>query len=124
MKLAISRRRTAFQQTLQTQVMVFGMYLKNLFCGIIYDAYIKSMTMAESGQIMTQNERRVRNYERHLMKMRPWIPLRKVSNNNLIARLRLWLEKSNLELIVFCGLVVNFLADSIKTHDQTMWAST
>ena len=44
-------------------VSIFGLYLKNLFAGIIFETYIKNQSMMEHGSIMSPEERRMLSYE-------------------------------------------------------------
>ena len=104
-------------------VMIFGMYLRNLFAGLVFESYINSQTSEGTGIIMSSGERRLIRYEMHLRKVKPLKAVRKVKPGSLIDKLRDWMEKPTLKLWVFRVLMLNVMIEAIESKDQAVWVT-
>lgn len=47
-------------------IIVFGFYITNLFVGVMFEAFLSYKNMDNSGNLISQAERRWRDYEKRL----------------------------------------------------------
>lgn len=54
-------------------VIVFGFYITNLFVGVMFEAFLSYKNMDSRGRLISQEERRWRDYEKRLCRVgRSW----------------------------------------------------
>ena len=52
-------------------IIVFGFYITNLFVGVMFEAFLSYKNMDSKGSLISQAERRWRDYEKRLCQVRP-----------------------------------------------------
>ena len=96
---------------------IFGMYLMNLFAGIVYESYVRSRCIMTTGFLLSPEERRWMALEKFLGKLTP-TPVVEQPKWEIFRDLRRLQEQGVVDAYVAVLLLLNFFTMTLTHHEQ------
>ena len=101
-------------------VIIFGLYLMNLFAGIVYESYVRSRCIMTTGYLLSTEERRWLDMEELINTLTP-LPVLKQPKWAIFRDLRRLQEEGVVDAYVAVLLLVNFFTMTLTHRGQPTW---
>ncbi|CAN0102719.1 unnamed protein product [Ectocarpus sp. 12 AP-2014] len=106
-------------------ILVFGFYITNLFVGVMFEAFLSFKNMDSMGNLISQAERRWRDYEKRLSQVVPTVAPCSCVGHPWRARVQRLVLADEFSCFIVTVLVVNTVVLAVADHaDAPDWQLT
>ncbi|CAM9490330.1 unnamed protein product [Ectocarpus fasciculatus] len=105
-------------------ILVFGFYITNLFVGVMFEAFLSFKNMDSMGNLISQAERRWRDYEKRLSQVVPTVAPCSCVGHPWRARIQRLVLADNFSNFIVTVLVVNTVVLALDHADAPDWQLT